>query len=91
MEYPIKYKSENGSVWVEREIINQLGAWEMIKKSGAWISFNEETLKDLIAQGYSVEEKFQGEDNLLQFFEQNPEVTRYFFTKFKATLESLFK
>tara|TARA_R110000765_G_scaffold356561_2_gene446662 strand:+ start:960 stop:2060 length:1101 start_codon:yes stop_codon:yes gene_type:complete len=89
--YPIKYKSENGSVWVEREVINQLGAWEMIKKSGAWISFNEETLEDLIAQGYDVEEKFQGEDNLLLFFEENPKVTRYFFNKFKATLESLFK
>ena len=36
-------------------------------------------------------EKFQGGDNLLRFFEENPEVTRYFFNKFKATLESLFK
>ena len=91
VEYPIKYKSENGSVWVEREIISQLGAWEMIKKSGAWIAFNEETLKDLKGAGHEVEEKFQGEDNLLRYLEENPEVTQYFFDKFKTTLESLFK
>jgi RecA/RadA recombinase len=92
VEYPIKYKSENGSVWVEREIISQLGAWEMIKKSGPWISFTEEALEKIKSAGYSdVEEKFQGEDNLLRYLEENPKLTKYFFEDFKTTLENLFK
>jgi len=92
VEYPIKYKSEDGSVWMEREVYNQLGAWEMIKKSGPWISFTEEALEKIKSAGYNdVEEKFQGEDNLLRYLESNRELTLYFFKDFKKTLENLFK
>ena len=64
----------------------------MIKKSGPWISFTEEALEKIKSAGYDdVEEKFQGEDNLLRYLENNPELTKYFFEDFKKTLENLFK
>ena len=89
IEYPIKYDAEDGSVWVEREIIDQLIQWDMMVKSGAWFSFSEETLAELEGKKFKVENKFQGEESLLNYLENNKEITEYFFKKFKQTLESL--
>ena len=89
IEYPIKYDTEDGSVWVEREIIDQLIQWDMMIKSGAWFSFSEETLAELKEKKFKVENKFQGEESLLNYLENNKEITEYFFKKFKQTLESL--
>ena len=51
-----------------------------------------ELLEKIKSAGYDdVEEKFQGEDNLLRYLENNPELTKYFFEDFKKTLENLFK
>ena len=70
VEYPIRYGVEKGGVWVEREIISQLAAWEMLSKAGAWISLDKSLLDELGSQGYTVEEKFQGEESLLKFLEK---------------------
>ena len=91
VEYPIRYGVEKGGVWVEREIISQLAAWEMLSKAGAWISLDKTLLDELGQQGYTVEEKFQGEESLLKFLEENPKVVDYLFDKFKTNLQNLYK
>tara|TARA_Y100000592_G_scaffold59112_1_gene92533 strand:+ start:945 stop:2045 length:1101 start_codon:yes stop_codon:yes gene_type:complete len=90
IEYPIRYGVEKGGVWLEKEIISQLGSWGMLSKAGAWISLDKSLLDELSEKGYTVEEKFQGEDSLLKFLEENPKVVGYLFNKFKTILQNLY-
>ena len=63
----------------------------MLSKAGAWISLDKTLLDELGQQGYTVEEKFQGEESLLKFLEENPKVVDYLFDKFKTNLQNLYK
>ena len=62
----------------------------MLSKAGAWISLDKSLLDELSEKGYTVEEKFQGEDSLLKFLEENPKVVGYLFNKFKTILQNLY-
>ena len=38
LTYPIRYGRVDGnSIWVEKEIVDLLYAWEFVEKKGAWI------------------------------------------------------
>ena len=63
----------------------------MLSKAGAWISLDKTLLDELGQQGYTLEEKFQGEESLLKFLEKNPKVVDYLFDKFKTNLQNLYK
>lgn len=87
VKYPIKYGRIDGkSVWIEYEIFDLLLAWGLIKKGGAWFSTTEE-LKAMLADcEVEMPEKIQGQDNVLNFLEQNEAATQCLAEKFKVLI-----
>jgi RecA/RadA recombinase len=86
--YPIKHgRSDGKSIWTEYEIADMLIQWGFAKKSGAWIAFDEELVKEV--KNHSKKdfpEKIQGMDQLRTFLESNSEICTYLFNKFKSIL-----
>jgi len=71
VRYPIRYgRTDGNSVWLEKEIIDMMYLWGYIEKKGAWISFDEEIIKDLSSQNIDCPEKIQGENKFLKLLEE---------------------
>lgn len=87
VKYPIIYGRNNGkSVWVEREIFDQLQIWGMIKSKGAWNTWSESMYKELKEIDKDIEQQIQGQENVVKYLESKPEVTDYLYKKFKDIL-----
>ena len=85
--YPIKYGRKNGnSVWVEREVKDMLFMWELAVSRGAWITIDDELIKELEENKIEIKKQHQGEENFCNYLEENTEVTEYLFNKFKEIL-----
>lgn len=88
-EYAVKYgRTEGSSVWVERDILDQLIMWEFLKRESAKGSFivNPSILKELQEINPETPEKFRGMGAALTFLESNSPVTSFLSQKFKKTL-----
>jgi len=78
IKYPIRYGRTNGnSVWVEKEIIDMLYLWGYIDKKGAWISFDEDLLREIKKQKIDCPEKTQGDQKLLELIESNEKLKTF--------------
>ena len=87
VSYPIRYGRKNGtSIWVEKEIVDLLYAWEFVKKAGPWISFTED-FKELIEDTeFEIPDKVQGDNKLFSFIEENPDLCDFLVTYFKNAI-----
>ena len=82
--YPIKYGEKNGkSVWRAREILDMLYLFNLITKKGAWISVSEELIKEVSDKKLEINEKFQGEQRLIDFLEENEKLSDFLYQDFK--------
>ena len=80
VRYPIRYgRTDGNSIWLEKEIIDMMYLWGYIEKKGAWISFDEEILKDLSNSNIECPEKIQGDNKLLELLENNGSLKEYFY------------
>ena len=86
VQYPIKYGKKPSGIWIEYEIADLLLGWELIKKKTAWLTFNENVVKEAKEKGLELQEQHQGMDNLRKYLEANPPITEYFYNRFKAVL-----
>lgn len=80
IKVPIKY---GVGVWLEKEVVDICLMYQLLNKKGAWYNFNEKFLKDIKERCGEIEEKFQGEHNIVAYFEANPEVTKCFAKYFR--------
>lgn len=88
VDYPIRYGRSNGqSVWVEREVVDLLMMFELVTKKGSWLVLDESTLKEASQAGITLPQQCQGKENLIKFFEENPNCTQYFYNKFRDALQ----
>ena len=84
ISYPIRYGRTGGnSIWVEKEVVGTLEAWEFIKKAGAWISITEDFREVLSEGGFSLPEKVQGENKLFSLIEDDSALCQYLVAYFK--------
>ncbi len=84
ISYPIRYGRTGGnSIWVEKEVVGTLEAWEFIKKAGAWISITEDFREILNEGGFSLPEKVQGENKLFSLIEDDSALCQYLVAYFK--------
>ncbi len=89
VKYPIKYGRTGGkSIWVEYEILNMLKTFDMIKPSRAWITVEKSFIDELSENNFEIPEKVQGEEAFRKLLEDNPDLTKYLFNKFKKILET---
>lgn len=80
VRYPIRYGRTGGnSIWLEKEIIDMMYLWGFIEKKGAWISFDEELLKELESKSLECPEKIQGDNKLLDLLESNGKLKNFFY------------
>ena len=87
IEYPIRYGRTGGkSIWVEREIIDMLIAWEFITQKGAWISFDEDFITLLKENKFECPDKVHGENKLNALLEDNPDLTKFLISYFKEII-----
>jgi recombination protein RecA len=88
--YPIKYGEKNGkSVWRAREILDMLYLFNLITKKGAWISVSEELIKEVSEKKLEINEKFQGEQRLIDFLEENKKLSDFLYQDFKKLTNAL--
>lgn len=92
VKYPIK-RGETvdavGAIWREYEIYNMLLTFDLLDKSGAWLSVESETFAEM-AKACNMEpapeNKFQGVRAFIKFLEANPQATEFFYQKFRALI-----
>jgi hypothetical protein len=90
VRYPIKYGQKCGkSIWRAREIIDMLYLFNLIQKKGAWISVSEDLIKELKEKGLEINEKFQGEQRVIDFLEDNEELSSFLYEDFKKLTNAL--
>lgn len=89
VRYPIKYGRTGGkSIWVEYEVVDMMLMWDMAAAKGAWVTISDEVIKE-VEQKTTLEFKkqHQGIDNLRKYLEENKEIGKYLFHKFRDVLK----
>jgi RecA/RadA recombinase len=85
--YPIRYGRSGGkSIWIEKEIVDLLLAWELINKSGAWFSPSEDFVQLLAENGLSIEAKMHGEASLFEVVEKNEDLLKFLINYFRTLI-----
>lgn len=88
-EYAVKYgRNDGNSVWIEKDIVDQLLTWDFLKRESAMSSLEliptmYEELKKIDAE---IPEKFRSINKIMEYLESKPEVAKYLFNKFKSIL-----
>ena len=76
-------------MWRAREILDMLYLFNLIEKKGAWISVAEDLIKELSDKKLEINEKFQGEQRLIDFLEDNEKLSDFLYEDFKKLTNAL--
>ena len=89
VRYPVRYGSKDGkSVWVEYEVVDMMLQWDMAERKGAWITISDELINEVKeGAGLDLDKQHQGLDNLRKYFEENKEIGKFLFFKFRDVLK----
>ena len=89
IRYPIRYGGLNGkSIWVEYEVVDMMLQWDMATRKGAWITISDTLIEEVKSEtGLDLEKQHQGLDNLKKYFEENKEIGKFLFSKFRDVLK----
>jgi RecA/RadA recombinase len=88
--YPIRYGRKNGtSIWIEKEIVDLLYAWEFMNKAGAWVKPSDDFIELIKELNIEVPENFQGEKALFKFVEDNPHLVKFLSNYFKNSINEI--
>ena len=89
VRYPIRYGRVDGkSIWVEFEVVDMLLQWEMATAKGAWVTISDELIEEVKKEiKLEFKKQHQGVDNLRKYLEENKEIGKYIFYKFRETLK----
>lgn len=83
VKIPIKKGRVGSAIWREREIVDMMLAWELLKKSGSWIQVDAALLAEIEkATEVKLPEKIQGLEKAYAMLEAEPKVVDYLFNKF---------
>ncbi len=90
LTYPVKYgRISKSSIWSEKEIVEQLIAWEFVSKSGAWFTISTALVDELKMQEIEIPEKIHGESKLFDLLETDTKLTEFLISKFRDLLASI--
>lgn len=86
VEYPIRYNQTGAkSVWVSYELVDCLLMWGVLKKKGAWLVFDDDFRQEMATslKRHDIPEQLNGQDKARKWVEENVDVQKYLFDKFK--------
>lgn len=88
VKVPIKKGRIGCAIWVEKEVADLLISWECYKKSGSWLTLQEDNtfVKDAAAAGVSLKEKIQGLNGLYEYIETDRAAFEWLLARFKQVL-----
>ena len=87
LSYPIRYGRVDGnSIWIEKEIVDLLYAWEFVEKKGAWIKPSDDFKELLESKDFEFPDKLQGDNNLFKAIEDNKELCLFLIDYFKEQI-----
>lgn len=87
--YPIRYGRTGGkSIWIEKEIVDLLLAWELVTKSGAWFAPSEDFIQLLAEQELSFPEKIHGEAALFKVVEEDEQLCKFLISYFRSLISN---
>jgi RecA/RadA recombinase len=88
--YPIRYGRKNGSsIWVEKELVDLLYAWEFMNRSGAWVKPSDDFIELVKELDIPIPESFLGEKALFKFIEENPTLIKFLTSYFKKSINEI--
>ena len=88
VSYPIRYgRSDGTSIWVEKEVIDLLYAWEFVEKKGAWIKPSEDFKQLLKSKDLEFPEKIQGDNKLFKTVEEDKKLCEFLIDYFKEQIQ----
>lgn len=89
VRYPIRYGRTGGkSIWVEYEVVDMMLAWDMAVAKGAWVTVSDEIIEEVKNEiDLEFKKQHQGQDNFRKYFEENKEIGKYMFSKFRDVLK----
>jgi len=89
VRYPIKYRAPSGeSIWVQKEVADMMLAWDMATAKGAWVTVSDEIIEEVKKEtGLEFKKQHQGLDNFGKYFEEDKEIGKYLFNKFREVLK----
>ena len=62
--------------------------WEMATARGAWVTVEDDIISEAKEKaGLEFKKQHQGMDNLRKYFEENKEIGKYLFHKFREVLK----
>ena len=83
LTYPIRYNRSGGnSIWIEKEIVDLLYAWEFVEKKGAWIKPTEDFKELLEENNLDFPEQIQGDNNLFKTLDQDEDLCKFLINYF---------
>ena len=89
LSYPIRYGRKDGnSIWVEKEVVDLLYAWEFLEKKGAWIKPSDDFKELLNTKDLEFPDKIQGDNNLFKTIEENEDLCLVLIDYFKEQINS---
>jgi RecA/RadA recombinase len=87
--YPIRYGRTGGkSIWIEKEIVDLLLAWELVNKGGAWFSPSEDFIQLLSENNLSFPEKIHGEAALFKTIEDDEKLLSFLIEYFRKMISN---
>ncbi len=87
--YPIRYGRTGGkSIWIEKEIVDLLLAWELVNKGGAWFSPSEDFIQLLSENSLSFPEKIHGEATLFKTIEDDEKLLSFLIEFFRKMISN---
>lgn len=87
LTYPVRYNRSGGnSIWIEKEIVDLLYAWEFVEKKGAWIKPTEDFKELLKENKLEFPDQIQGDNNLFKVLDEDGKLCNFLSVYFKQQI-----
>ena len=89
LSYPVRYNRSGGnSIWIEKEVVDLLYAWDFVEKKGSWIKPTDD-FKDLLNDNkLEFPEQIQGDNNLFKVLDEDEKLCKFLIDYFKQQITS---
>lgn len=85
---PIKKGRKGCAIWVEKELVDMIVAFEMISRKGGWYSFSENIIELAKKDGLELQVQHQGMASVYDYIENNQDVFQWFLKKVKELINA---
>lgn len=86
VKIPIKRGRIGCAIWAEKEVVDMALSYDLIKRSGSWMTFDPLLVKEAKEQGIEIKEKVQGISGLYEYMETDKQLFDWMFSRFKKML-----